>query len=349
MASPPADRQLPAGNDHATSGPFPAALLYRAARMYWEEDATQAEVARRLGTSRASVSRLLSEARRQGMVQIAVVQPVLQGTTDLAGRLRVQLGLDQVYLSAPLSPSTLRQPTVELVGSALSPALGEAMTALDLVPGDIMLVSSGRTIYEVGLHDLPALPGVVVAPTLGGTDQPQGWYQTNEIARLFASKIGGRASYLFAPALPGPDLYQTLVRDESIQRVLHLWPYARCAITSVGAPPVLREQLPQFITPVMGSLMRAVGDISSRFFDRLGEPVDFPGSDRLIAVELSTLQQIPAVIAVASGQDRIAPLLAGARQNYFNQLVTDPTTAEGLLAASLTFDDSPRDQVGPAR
>jgi DNA-binding transcriptional regulator LsrR (DeoR family) len=152
----------------------------------------------------------------------------------------------------------------------------------------------------------------------------------------------------FAQVLPGPQLYELLVRDESIQRVLHLWPYAQCAITSVGAPPLLREQLPQFLAPAIPSLMEAVGDISSRFFDRLGEPVDFPGSDRLIAVELSMLQRIPAVIAVAAGTERIAPLLAGARKKYFNQLVTDPATAEQLLAASLAFDGHPRDRDGAA-
>ena len=346
MASPRADGSLPSGNGQPTGGSLPPALLYAAAKMYWDEDATQAEIARRLGISRANVSRLLSEARRQGIVQIAVVQPVSQETTNLADRLRTQLGLHEVYLSAPLPQSARREPMIELLGRVLSPALNEALLALSLVPGDIMLVSSGRTIYEVARHDLPSLPGVVVAPTLGGTDQPQGWYQTNEIARLIASNIGGRASYLFAPALPGPELYELLVRDESIQRVLHLWPYAQCAITSVGAPPLLREQLPQFLAPAIPSLMEAVGDISSRFFDRLGEPVDFPGSDRLIAVELSMLQRIPAVIVVAAGTERIAPLLAGARKKYFNQLVTDPATAEQLLAASLAFDDNPRDRDG---
>ena len=336
MASPRADGSLPSANGQPTGGSLPPALLYAAAKMYWDEDATQAEIARRLGISRANVSRLLSEARRQGIVQIAVVQPVSQETTNLADRLRTQLGLHEVYLSAPLPQSARREPMIELLGRVLSPALNEALLALSLVPGDIMLVSSGRTIYEVARHDLPSLPGVVVAPTLGGTDQPQGWYQTNEIARLIASNIGGRASYLF----------ELLVRDESIQRVLHLWPYAQCAITSVGAPPLLREQLPQFLAPAIPSLMEAVGDISSRFFDRLGEPVDFPGSDRLIAVELSMLQRIPAVIAVAAGTERIAPLLAGARKKYFNQLVTDPATAEQLLAASLAFDDNPRDRDG---
>ena len=182
--------------------------------MYWDEDATQAEIARRLGISRANVSRLLSEARRQGIVQIAVVQPVSQETTNLADRLRTQLGLHEVYLSAPLPQSARREPMIELLGRVLSPALNEALLALSLVPGDIMLVSSGRTIYEVGRHDLPSLPGVVVAPTLGGTDQPQGWYQTNEIARLIAGVLESGRQTLATVATSDPEL-EAAFRDSS--------------------------------------------------------------------------------------------------------------------------------------
>ena len=320
--------------------------LYAAAKMYWEEHATQVQISRHLGTSRARVSRLLSEARRQGIVQIKVLPPAHRASGDLAEQLREALGLHAVYLSASTPHRFQTDSPVEALGRGLSPVLGQALTALNLAPGDIMLVSSGRTMYEVARHDLPSMPAVVVVPTLGGTDQSQGWYQTNEIARLFATNIGGRASFLYAPALPGPDLYETLVQDESIQRVLRLWSHARVAVTSVGAPPILREQLPQFIAPVMGSLMEAVGDLSSRFFDRTGAPVAFPGSDRLVAVELATLQATPTVIAVAAGRERVAPLLAGASRGYFNQLVTDPATAELLIAAQATFPSTP---VQPAK
>ena len=40
--------------------------------MYYTDEATQAEVADHLQTSRATVSRLLEEARRQGIVRIEV-------------------------------------------------------------------------------------------------------------------------------------------------------------------------------------------------------------------------------------------------------------------------------------
>lgn len=325
-----------AGSESAGLGDlgYPPSLLYRAAKLYYEDNATQAVIAATLGTSRTTVSRLLAEARRRGIVQIAIVKPQPGDTNNLADRLRTQLGLDRVYLSAALPQTSPRRSTIETLGGVLAPALGTALTAVGFVPGDIMLVSSGRTMYEVAQHELPQLSGVVVAPTIGGIDQSERWYQTNEIVSLVASKIGGRATYLFAPVLPGPDLHERLVQDPVVQRVLHLWPFARCVVTSVGAPPILRDQLPQFIVPALPSLVEAAGDLCSRFFDRAGEPLEFPGSDRLVAVDLETLKQIPVVIAVAAGSERVTSIIAAARKRYFNQLVTDPDTAEVLLSTA---------------
>ncbi len=313
---------------------FPSSLLYTAARLYYEDDATQAEVAQQLGTSRATVSRLLSEAKRQGIVRIEVIPPAEARPGDLADRLARALNITSVYLSQPLPAAGAGRTVVDVMGRALAPAVGRALGEAGLLPGDVLLVSSGRTVYEVAQCDLGPLPGVVVAPTVGGNDQPEEWYQTNEITRLVANRIGGRANYLFAPALPGVELYQSLVNDPGIQRVLHLWPRARCALMGIGAPPLTRSDIPRFVPTGSSSLRAAVGDVCSRFYDRDGAPVDFEDGERLIALELETLRHIPVTIAVAVGKDKIESIVAGASGGYFNRLVTDPVTANDILTSS---------------
>lgn len=310
---------------------FSPSLLYTAARLYYEDDATQAEIATQLGTSRATVSRLLAEAKRQGIVRIEVVAPADAQPKELADRLARALNLNTVYLSPPMPAPGPGRSVVDVMGRVLAPAAARALSEAGLLPGDVLLVSSGRTVYELAQYELTPLPGVVVAPTVGGNDQPYEWYQTNEITRLVANQVGGRANYLFAPALPGPALYQSLLEDPSIQRVLHQWPRARCALMGVGAPPLTRSDIPQFVPTDSTSLRSAVGDVCSRFYDRNGDPVAFEGMERLIALELEALQHIPVTIAVAVGKDKVDSITAGARGGYFNRLVTDPATAEALL------------------
>ena len=326
----PTGVEEPVGSD-TEAGHFPASLLYAAAKLYYTEDATQADVAVQLGTSRATVSRLLAEAKRRGIVRIEVVPPTEVATGGLADRLTRALSLATVYLSHPLPNPGPGRTTVDVMGGALAPAVGRALSAAGLLAGDVLLVSSGRTVYEVAQYELVPLPGVLVAPTVGGNDQPEEWYQTNEITRLVANRLGGRPNYLFAPALPGQDLYPSLLNDPSIQRVLHLWPHARCVLMGIGAPPLMRSDIPRFVPTESSSLRSAVGDVCSRFFDREGEEVEFDGRDRLIAVELEALRHIPVTIAVAVGQDKIESIIAGARGGYFNQLVTDPSTAAAIL------------------
>jgi DNA-binding transcriptional regulator LsrR (DeoR family) len=312
---------------------FPASLLYTAARLYYEDEATQAEVATQLGTSRATVSRLLAEAKRQGIVRIEVVPPAEARPGDLADQLARALNLENVYLSPALPAPGPGRSLVDVMGRPLAGAVGRALSEAGLLPGDTLLVSSGRTVYEVAQHELTPLPGVIIAPTVGGNDQAEDWYQTNEITRLVANRLGGRANYLFAPALPGPELYRSLLNDPSIQRVLDLWPHARCALMGVGAAPLTRTDIPGFVPTASSSLRSAVGDVCSRFFDRDGEPVAFEGGERLIAVELEALRHIPVTIGVAVGKDKVEPIIAAARGRYFNRLVTDAVTAGDILAS----------------
>ncbi len=101
----------------------------------------------------------------------------------------------------------------------------------------------------------------------------------------------------------------------------------------LGAPPKVRQSIPRFVPTGGGWLREAVGDVCTRFFDRDGAPVDYPGVERLLATPYEVLRRIPSVIAVAVGQEKVPGIVAGARAGWFNELVTDPPTATALLAA----------------
>src|SRR6266436_2649604 len=56
------------------------ALIVTAAHLYYVEDRSQEEVAKQLGVSRSTASRLLAEARQTGIVRIEVTaQPSVEG------------------------------------------------------------------------------------------------------------------------------------------------------------------------------------------------------------------------------------------------------------------------------
>ncbi|PZG19684.1 sugar-binding transcriptional regulator [Nonomuraea aridisoli] len=309
-----------------TQARFPHELMYTAAQQYYLEDATQGDIAKRLGVSRATVSRLLTEARKQGIVEIKVHKPASLEEGPLAADVAQALGLRRVHIVPKVSGPAL--------GPWLAPAVARALATTGLRSGDVVLVSSGTTVYECAREGLGQYPGVTIAPAVGGQEEPQPWFQTNETTRILAERVGGVPAYLYAPALPGPELFASLQHEPSVRRVMDLWAQAKVAIVGVGSAPLMRQMVPSLMPRDAESLRRAVGDVCMRVYDRDGAPVTYPGSERLVATELEELRRIPHTIAVAVGAEKVLSIVAGARGGYFNQLVTDIPTAEGLLAAA---------------
>jgi len=64
-----------------------------------------------------------------------------------------------------------------------------------------------------------------------------------------------------------------------------------------------------------------------RFYDENGAPLAFPGSERLLSSDLETLRRSSTTIALTSGPEKLGSIRAGARAGWFNQLVTDTSTA----------------------
>jgi len=300
--------------------------------MYYLEDATQAEIAATLGMSRPAVSRLLSEARRTGIVRIEVAPLGEDSNPGLGEQLRVALNLDAVSL-VPVSPPSM-------IGRALAPALNSMLLEANLRPGSVLLLATGRALYETLQGGLPALPGVMVVPAVGGQDEPEAWYQANELVRKMAEGIGGFPAFLYAPALPGEELHSTLQSDESTSHVRELWNRAGCAVLGIGAPPAVRQSISAAI-PMSASNLKtdAVGDVSLRFFDANGENVPFPGSERLFAIPTEQLKRIPVRIALAAGEEKAPSIIGAARGKFISHLITDSSTATKVLQ-SLGIDQN---------
>ncbi|WP_052209660.1 hypothetical protein [Kocuria sp. ZOR0020] len=54
------------------------------------------------------------------------------------------------------------------LGTGLLPATNKVFNQLSLHAGDVVVVASGRTVYELSLQALPPMPGVILVPSVGG-------------------------------------------------------------------------------------------------------------------------------------------------------------------------------------
>ena len=104
-------------------------LLAQVAHLYYEDDLNQDQIARRIGTSRSTVSRMLQEAREAGVVEITVHTP-WKTVPELEDALRARFGLRgvRVLLGRGRSPEEILRGLGALAGRYVDSIIERADT-----------------------------------------------------------------------------------------------------------------------------------------------------------------------------------------------------------------------------
>ena len=297
------------------------AALIAAAELYYRDQLSQQEIAQQLGVSRSTVSRMLQLARDEGIVHIEIRRP--SSPERLSESLRTELGLRRVVVV----PASARSGLHVIVAPAL-----EELARLELAPGDALAVSWGSTVAAIAQsRQLPPLPGVHVIPAIAAFDEPDGRFQTNEIARRIAELTGADLHFLHGPAMPSPRLRRTLLADADVSRRLALWDRLAAALVGIGPPTADVATAPAHVLAARGDLANAAGDVVSRYFDIDGRPVPFEDEKLLLGLSRDQLRNAGTVIGVAAGAAKGPSILGAARAGLIDVLVTDDAAARAAL------------------
>src|SRR4030081_3281093 len=213
-----------------TSG-FSSAIMDAAARLYYQDELSQQQIADRLGISRTTVSRLLQMARDHHIVRIQVVEPA--DVVTLSDELARTLGLRRVVVVE--ATASRASSTGETAEHLIEPALKE-LAALQLTKGDVVGVSWGNAVRRIA--SAPAqidLTGVELIPVIGGMEETDPRFQTNEIVRLLAEHTNANVNFLHLPARVSPELRMTLLQDTAIAARLAMWDRLDVALVGIGS------------------------------------------------------------------------------------------------------------------
>ena len=112
------------------------------ARRYYLDDQKQSDIARELGVSRPLVSRMLSEARELGIVEITVHEPGAQ-TTRLMDRLRLSGSIRGGVL---VEDGSMERETEELFAYVLEVASGRKVRSEEAGYHDMAIFKQGVTL-----------------------------------------------------------------------------------------------------------------------------------------------------------------------------------------------------------
>lgn len=304
-------------------------LLAEVATLYYRDRLDQAKIAGRVGVSRSTVSRMLSEALRTGVVEIRVRRPL-----PLVDELNREL-VDAFQLRDAQVLDTQRQADAVL---ARVGRLAARYLDTTLSNGDVLAISWGTGVRAVAEGLEPRVDRAVeVIQMLGGAGSHDPEVDGAELARRLANLFGGRCRFLNAPLIVDDEsIAAALLRQRSVRETLAAAAHADIAIVGIGA-----------LVPEVSSLLRAgylnrrsltrmrhqgaVGDVCGHMFTLDGELVDTELTRRLISIDVAALRGIPRVVGISAGAAKAEAVLGALRARLVNVLVTDDQTARAVL------------------
>ena len=304
--------------------------LLEVARAYYVQNHNQHRIAQSLGISRSQVSRYLAKARQLNLVQVRVVAPG-ERAASLERALKRQFKcLKEAVVAAAfnLQPDPLRK----TIGRACADYLSQRIQ-----PGMRVCLGSGRTLFEAinAIHPR-FVPDVSIVQAMGSVGHEAMNIDFGELTRAMGQAFGARVYYLTAPAILGSGTAAALAAaNPAIRESLQLARSADMAVVGIGSieSDLLFAQVGLIKDQEIDRLIRAgaVGDICARFFDRHGQEVPGPFSERVVGIQLADLRNNSLTIGVAGGSDKVVPLLGALRGGLLKVIITDEHTARSLL------------------
>ncbi|MFB2550190.1 sugar-binding transcriptional regulator [Ensifer soli] len=295
-------------------------MLHMVAKLHYEAEMSQVDIARRLGVSTATISRMLQKARAVGIVRIEVIDLALP--EEISDELVARLGLRKA--------SVVDLPQAGGLG-ALGAPVSQMLRDAGLSAGSVLGIGWGRAVRETVLAGLPRLPGIVTVPMTGGMQMAAAHFQINEFVRLAAEQTGGTPHFLHAPYMSSPELREAFLADASVRETLSLWDRLDAAIVGVGLTHAVNPPEASAATPGEQALKRAKGDVIRHYVDEDGAILTWEGQAAMIAASPEQLRRTPLVIAVAATPEKAAGIIGAVRSGMVNALVTDAATARAIL------------------
>jgi deoxyribonucleoside regulator len=297
-------------------------MLTKVARMYYDEGATQAEIAEVFGVSRSLISKYLIMARESGIVKI-----IINEDFDNPEASYLEKELEQKF--------GLREAIV--VSEKRDLGLSASNYLLRIVKNNqIIGVSSGISVAEVASalrkHQTSML---TIIPLVGGIGNLHFELHANQITSVIAEKLGAEHKFLHAPVVvDSSEAKEIFLKQSLISEVFTLAERCDIAIVGIGGTPESSTIVESFVSEDdrrESKELGAVGVVCNNFIDSDGQESAVSWNSRVISISIQSLKKIPTVIGIAYGDRKVPAISAALKGKMINVLITDQLTAETFL------------------
>jgi DNA-binding transcriptional regulator LsrR (DeoR family) len=303
-------------------------LVIRAAWLYHERGLNQQAVADRLGISRSTISRLLADAEREGIVRVTVTES-LPETARLAENLIEVHGLEGATVELALG----NEPPMDAAATAMARRLENMVSA-----GPITIAAGwGRTLGRAAqiarnIHT----SGVVLVDAFGHTTT-EAIAPAVEVTNNLGLKFGANVIHIPSPGFaPSAEIAQNFLESASVSTTLDKARTADVVIVAVGVASMdsLLVSAGYLSEEAMTKLIAAgaVGEVFGRYFDIEGNDV-MPHVLHPVSLSLDDLRSARRVIAAVGGTEKTAAVRGALAAGIIDELAVDDSLAKALGTA----------------
>lgn len=303
--------------------------LIAVSKLYYIEGLSQEEISKQLFVSRPTVSRLLKESLKKGIVQIRI-DDISSHCLELAKQIEEKFGINKVIV-APSSYNL--EESKQNVGAATALYLESTIKN-----GTLLGLAWGTTLsYVVKNIRHNSLKKTDVIQMVGGIGNKTQDTDANALALALASALDGDSYLLQSPFMVKSKVLRDLLMDEPYIKQ-HFEKIHDVSVALVGLGSVKPELSAQFrsghITLEDARRLKnegAVGDICGRYIDVHGNECRTSLTDRIITASLKELIKIPRVIGIACGNEKKDIIIGALRGKYLDVLIIDKNAALVVL------------------
>ena len=297
-------------------------LMSEVATLYYKKNMTQQEIAETLHLSRQTVSKLLSDAIEEKIVEIIIHNPE-KDCKELEKQICAAFDIRSCVVCSVSgrNESVHRLMTVQAAVDYILPIIKAGNQKIAL--------SWGRTIQEL-IQNLPNLSttGNTVFPLFGATDNENSYFSSNELARKMADKLDATPKCAWFPYMADSNEDSVLLKQlDYYKRMQDMWNTADLAILGIGNTEILDIFGKTFGYSDIHA--QAIGDVATHFFNQNGTFVNLYRNTLCASVE--NIKNAKESVAIACGKEKAEAIAGALRTKMIDTLITDECTAREIL------------------
>lgn len=314
-------------------------FMIKVVDMYYKEEMSQDAISKKLNISRATVSRTLTRAKKEGIVKIQINYPS-ENTIELEKNIEKKFGLKEVLIGVE-NESVSKDYAVALQASEYLARILKNNMKLGINWGRSMknLVT---TFEQEGYNKSINVKGVEIIPFLGTNNSFEEKSQSlrltysNFLAIKMAELLKCKNYNLSAPMIVSSQkVKDVIINEPDVSGVLKKAKTCDVALLGIGS---IDKNSSLFVLMDDGEKMSdtikqqgGIGEVIGRAYDENGNIIHSELDNRIIGVTLEELKQIPLKIGVGYGNQKVKSIKAALKGGLIDVLITDRETAEKLV------------------